>query len=108
MDGIMRYLNAVKQPLQKLRTNLLCNRAVAVLGPMLYSRYLAAFVAKLPAIVAAGDLLPLDRTMGRSARHFRYRGREVVFDCPFCDDHIKDGTYAFGVVREIYIRDCYI
>ncbi len=46
--------------------------------------------------------------MGRSAKTFHYRGTDVVFDCGFCDEHIKDGTFAFGIAREIYIRDCYL
>ena len=46
--------------------------------------------------------------MGKNhVENFTYNGNKFKFDCHYCDQKIKDGTYAFGVVREIYIRDCY-
>jgi len=30
-----------------------------------------------------------------------------LFDCTFCDEHLKEDSFAFGSVRELYIRDCY-
>jgi len=42
------------------------------------------------------------------AERFQYRDVEFLFDCNFCDNHVLDGTYAFGIVREIYLRDCYL
>ena len=81
--------------------------ALSVLGPSLYARYLATFVANAPRVMRAGDLRPLDKAMG-AARRFRYRDRSFVFDCRFCDDHLDENAFAFGIVREIYIRDCYL
>ncbi len=91
----------------KLFNNLFSPRAVSVLGPGGYARYAGSFVSNLGRIARAGDLRPLDQAMGRTARRFRYRGRDVVFDCRFCDEQIRDGSFAFGLAREIYIRDCY-
>lgn len=45
--------------------------------------------------------------MGISASQFHYRGSTFVFDCQFCDEHLGENSFAFGIVREIYIRDCY-
>lgn len=96
-----------KGTLKKIHNNLLTTRAVSVLGPKLYADYLGGFVTHLPEIARSRDLHPVDQFMGRVAKKFRYRGTDVVFDCGFCDEHIKDGSFAFGIAREIYIRDCY-
>ncbi len=92
---------------KKIQNNLLTARAVSVLGPRLYADYLGGFVTHLPEIARARDLHVLDEMMGRVAKKFHYRGTEVAFDCGFCDEHIRDGSFAFGIAREIYIRDCY-
>ena len=96
-----------KGMLGKLLNNLLSPRALAVLGPKLYADYLGGFLTHLPEIARSRNLRSLDKFMGRVAKKFHYRGTEVVFDCGFCDEHIQDGTFAFGIAREIYIRDCY-
>lgn len=92
---------------QKIRNNILTGRAVSVLGPATYSAYLARLLTSLPQIVREGDLRPLDKAMGRVARQFHYRGSSFFFDCAFCDAQLAEDSFAFGVVREIYIRDCY-
>ena len=92
---------------RKIRNNLFSEKAVSTLGPGLYAGYLANFLANAPNILRAGDLRPLDRAMGKVARQFNYRGSHFSFDCQYCDDHLREDSYAFGIVREIYIRDCY-
>ncbi|MBZ5639278.1 MAG: FkbM family methyltransferase [Acidobacteriia bacterium] len=93
--------------IQKVLNNVLSTRTISVLGPALYGRYLARFLVMLPRIARSGDLRPLDRVMGSRARQFRYRGSRFTFDCPFCDDQVPEDTFAFGIAREIYVRDCY-
>lgn len=92
---------------QKIRANLLSTNAIAALGPAQYTRYLGSFLASVPSIRKANDLRPLDKAMGRTARQFRYRGTPFFFDCHFCDEHLKETSFGFGIAREIYIRDCY-
>lgn len=82
-------------------------RAIGVLGVGTYARYLLATALRPAAVIRAGDLKPIDMAMGRIASRFRLDGREFTFDCRFADETIDDGTYAFGVVRELYVRDCY-
>jgi hypothetical protein len=94
-------------PIQKLRNNVFSEQALTVLGPVLYARYVATLAAKLPTIMKAGDFRPLDRAMGRASREFHYRGRTFRFDCRYCDEHLAEDSYGFGIAREIYIRDCY-
>ena len=94
--------------LRKLGNNIVSPRARYVLGWRAYSSLLATFGLKLTAIARAGDLRPLDQSMGGRADTFRYGGRWFHFDCAFADELILDGSYAFGIVREILIRDCYL
>lgn len=61
----------------------------------------------LPRIVHSRDLRLLDQAIGLKAKRFSYRNSQFYFDCRFCDEHIQDGSFAFGIAREIYIRDCY-
>ena len=93
--------------LRKLVTNVFSRQAVSVLGGAQYARYLCEFCRVLPGIFRTRDLRPLDNAMGSASRRFRYRGVPFLFDCPYCDLHVRDGTHAFGLVREMLIRDCY-
>ena len=83
-------------------------RAIRVLGISTYIRYIFTFTLQIFNIIKSKDLRPLDQKMGKNrVESFNYNGKKFIFDCFGCDETIKDGTYAFGVVREIYIRDCY-
>lgn len=93
--------------LKKLSNNVLSGRAFSVLGAKGYLRYLGQFVVSLPQIAKRGDLVPLDQAMSGKLTAFRYRGGLVRFDTGYCDREVADGTFAFGSVRELYIRDCY-
>ncbi len=104
----IRYTGLMnKGMLGKILNNLLSPRVLSVLGLRLYATYLSGFLTHLPEIARSRNLRCLDKFMGRFSKKFRYRGKEIVFDCGFCDEHVKDGTFAFGIAREIYIRDCY-
>lgn len=83
------------------------HRALEVLGLSNYTKYLFHFIVSAFKILNSGDFRPLDLEMGSIAKIFRYRGRKFIFDCEFCDSHLEEDSYGFGIVREIYIRDCY-
>jgi hypothetical protein len=93
--------------LQKLYNNILSRRAISVLGARQYVRLLATFGAKLPAIIKSRDLRPLDEAMSMYVDEVNYRGKTFKLDLRYCDERVRDGSFAFGGVREIYIRDCY-
>ncbi len=96
------------QKLKKFRNNIFNARALEALGPALYARYIAGFAITLPEIARVGNLRPLDAYMGRYAQTFRYRGRSFVYDCGANDALLPDTpSFAFGIAREIFIRDCY-
>ena len=92
----------------KLRNNLFSTDALRVLGTSLYARYLLSAVRCARGIWKDRDLRTLDKRMGSNAGVFHYRGSSFYFDCSYCDQVIKEDSFAFGVVREIYIRDCYL
>ena len=91
----------------KLYRNVLSPRACSVLGAERYARLLGAFAVRLPAILRSRDLRPLDEAMSGADGEFRYRGVRFRLDMPFCDREVRDGSFAFGGVREICIRNCY-
>lgn len=94
--------------LRKLTNNILSPDAWRVLGNTRYLQLLAIFLRKLPSIMRTGDLRPLDQAMANRGNTFRFRSKTLHFDCIYCDAIIQDGSYAFGIVREILIRDCYL
>ncbi len=82
-------------------------RAFAVLGPVTYLRYLAACIRCLGGIVRAGNFLALDRAMGSRPVRLRRGRHRFTIDCRRTDELIRDGTYTFGIIRELVIRNCY-
>jgi len=89
--------------LQKLKNNLIPRNAFSVLGPVQYLGYLSNFLINIPNIILAGDLRPLDKSMSMTAKRFNYRGSTFLFNCKFCDEHLEEDSFGFGIVREIYI-----
>lgn len=83
-------------------------RALLVLGPYTYLRYLFNFISNLRRILRAGDFKPLDRAMGTRPIKVRMNGSDFTIDCPYTDEHINDGTFTFGLMRELYMRNCYL
>jgi hypothetical protein len=103
----MESFGGMVKGIEKLRNNILSPNALSVLGTLQYARYLNCVLAQMPRVLRSGDLRFVDKAMSSHARSFNYRRSRFVFDCAFGDQVIDDGTYSFGVVREIYIRDCY-
>ena len=92
---------------RKFHNNLFTGRVVGALGVPTYLSYLGRFVANIPGIARIGDFRTLDQSMGAVAKTFRYDGQTFQFDCGFCDDLLQEESFAFGIAREIYLRDCY-
>ncbi|MCA9293089.1 MAG: FkbM family methyltransferase [Phycisphaerales bacterium] len=93
--------------LRKLLLNL-GPRALGVLGPMGYARLCVVMLRSLPDVARERDLKSVDRRMGRRVVSFKFMGRRVRIDCPAIDAIVKDGTYTFGLVRELGVRNCYL
>ncbi|MEM8836304.1 MAG: FkbM family methyltransferase [Planctomycetota bacterium] len=82
--------------------------AFAALGLMQYARYAGVFATSLPEVAKTRDLKVLDRKMGAKRVTMRFMGARIAFDCPTIDGILKDGTYTFGIVRELCIRNVYL
>jgi hypothetical protein len=96
--------------LRKLSNNFAPLASMRTLGPTLGCRYLATGLASLPRIVRERNIRMVDRDLGRHARVFYREGRRFVYDCAFADTTLRAdeaNNYAFGIAREIYLRDCY-
>lgn len=80
------------------------------LGTAGYARYLGATLGALPAVVRAGDLRPVDKAMhGVVMLRHPVDGSEVRIDLDaYRHGDEAEGSYAFGLVREIWIRDVYL
>ena len=81
---------------------------IGTLGLFTYCRMLVQFVFHLPQIFKGRDFRPLDRAMGGRVLPIHFQGRRFVVDCPACDQLVQDGSYTFGIIRELYLRNCYI
>lgn len=96
--------------LRKLFNNFSPVPAISTLGAVMYGRYLAAALMSLPSILKSRQIRQVDRRMGGYAMTFYRNGRSFIYDCKFADqstDADRFENYAFGIAREIYVRDCY-
>ena len=84
--------------------------AYRALGPAGYARYLAHSLRALPAVLVERNLRPVDRAMhGRVTLRHPVNHRQVSIDLDAYragDD--AEGSYAFGLIREIWLRDVYL
>lgn len=94
--------------LRKLTNSILNLRAVKVLGAQCYLALVWQFLRNLHKVIELGNLSPVDRAMANTCGRFSYRNKKVRIDCSYCDAAVADGTFTFGSVREILIRDCYL
>ena len=83
-------------------------RAVRALGHRQYLRLLMTMVGSPRGVLRTRDLREVDRRMGTRPVSVRFRGRRFIIDCPTVDSIIRDGTFTFGLIRELFIRNCYI
>jgi len=83
-------------------------RAIAVLGPVTYLRYLAKFALCLPEVLRTRSFLAVARAMGSGPIRVRFGRRRFTIDCRRTDELIRDGTFSFGIIRELVIRNCYL
>ncbi len=80
-----------------------------ILGVKQYVILLYKFLTSLPSIKKTGNLAPLDKKMGIfSPLNIHHRLGNFKVDISYNDKVYNDGTYAFGAIRELYVRDCYM
>lgn len=85
-------------------------RALKALGPVGYARYVATSVGVLPQILVQRNLRPVDIAMhGMLDLRHPVTGARLCIDLdPYRPGDVDEGTYTFGLVREIWLRDVYL
>lgn len=83
--------------------------AFRALGPAGYARYVAAAIAASPSVLRTGNLRAVDAAMvGILELRHPLDGRVVRIDLDaYRPGDDAEGSYAFGLVREIWLRDIY-
>jgi hypothetical protein len=83
--------------------------ALRALGGAGYARYVGRSTAALPAVLVQRNLRPVDIAMdGRIAlRHPVVHGQTIIDLDAYRAGDVEEGTYAFGLVREIWLRNVY-
>jgi hypothetical protein len=82
--------------------------ALSVLGPVQYRRLCLALVSSLPQILRTRAFAPVYRAMGMRPIRVGFKNRSFLIDCPYADERIDFGTHSFILIRELFIRNCYI
>lgn len=86
------------------------SRAFKVLGAAGYARYLLVSILNSAAIVREKSLRPVDRGMTGLVRlrHLLNSRRYCVDLDSYRDGDVEEGSFAFGLLREIWLRDVYL
>lgn len=80
--------------------------AFRVLGFRNYLLMLTGFAGHFFTILRTKKLTILDKWMSRKLS-IRYRGVRLCLDCRTVDRMIPEPSYTFGLIREIYLANCY-
>lgn len=80
--------------------------SLRVLGLCQYLYLLLGVLRHLPAILLSKKLTALDKWMSREL-HLRVAGHRFTVDCRAIDAMLSEPSFTFGLIREIYIQDCY-
>jgi hypothetical protein len=84
--------------------------AMSVLGLGGYTRYVLTSIAQLPSILSERSLRPVDRAMrGTIPLKHSISGSQCLIDLDsYRAGDIEEDSYAFGLVREIWLRNIYL
>lgn len=93
--------------IRKLSNNLLSQRIAINLGWPGAIRFWLTAITLAPQIIRTKNLTPVDQAMASKIKEVHFNHKTIYFDCMFADEVIQDGSYCFGLIREIFIRNCY-
>ena len=95
--------------ISKIRANYGAH-AMSVLGVGGYARYVLASLGQIPAILSEKSLRPVDRAMrGTVSLEHPINGSQCLIDLDsYRAGDIEEDSYAFGLVREIWLRNIYL
>jgi len=81
--------------------------ALRTLGPRQYAGMLAKLVPAAPQIRVSRKLVALDERMSQRIT-VQMLGTSLVIDCKTIDQMVPEGSFTFGLIREIFFRNCYL
>jgi len=81
--------------------------ALRSLGSAQYAGMLAKLVPTTPKIFGTKKLVALDERMSQRVT-VQILGTSLVIDCKTIDQMAPEGSFTFGLVREIFFRNCYL
>jgi hypothetical protein len=85
------------------------SQAIQVLGLPVVMKMWRASLVKLPAILKARNLFPIDRFMADGTVYtIRHRLGQFRVDPLAIDQLVPENSCCFSAVRELYIKDCYL
>ena len=83
--------------------------SIKVIGLKYYLLYLFFSLVSIFKIIKTKKLYNVDFLMGKTdIKKFCINKKNFVFDCKFVDKNIIENSFSFGLIREIYIRNCYL
>ena len=80
--------------------------ALRVLGIKTYLYYIFVSLLSIPRIICERKITAVDKLMNNKM-HISINGFRFLIDGQYCDQNIKEDSYTFGLVREIYIKNVY-
>ena len=83
--------------------------SIKTIGLKYYLLYLFFSLISIFKIVKTKRLYSVDFLMGKTdIKKFYINKKKIFFDCKFTDKNIIEDSFSFGLIREIYIGNCYL
>jgi hypothetical protein len=82
--------------------------ALLTLGRRQYLRLASTYLNAMPQILSTRTFGSVYKAMGSRPVRIRFKGGSFLIDCPYADEQIHFGTHSFILIRELFIRNCYI
>ena len=83
-------------------------KIIKIIGLKYFSIYLFFSLINFLRIIKTKKLSHVDFLMGKTDINKFKLDSIIYFDCKFVDKNILEDTYTFGLIREIYFRNCYL
>ncbi len=81
--------------------------ALRTLGPKQYAQMLGELVPVAPMVLRSKNLGSLDQRMSQPLT-LTILGTPLLIDCQAIDQMVPEPSFTFGLVREMFFRNCYL
>lgn len=90
----------------KIWTNLGLN-AIKTLGLRTYLNMLTLLITNIHKVLISKSLGPVDRRMPKRKYEINHKFGRFFVDVEMIDSLVVENSFAFGSIRELYVRNCY-